>query len=111
MIEAADGDLKRLEAALEPLNRGELIRFCWAWDQAVADLRSDEMWDHVEDGVSEDGLYHICQSVVGHGRAAYEAGLRDFTTMPRSVEVQEPTVSFGDPMDGAPVACALDVDD
>jgi hypothetical protein len=68
VIEAADGDLDRLQEFLLEANRGQLSRFAWNYEEAAAHLRP--LFD--DRGLSEDSMSDLASWVVAQGRNYYQ---------------------------------------
>lgn len=67
IIEDAGGDPERLREILRRLNRGQLSRFAWNYEEAAAHIRP--LFDEL--GLSEDGMLELANWVVAQGKELY----------------------------------------
>lgn len=83
IIEKSAQDPKRFREALKTMNRGQVVRFYWTYEELANHLRTERYWPHVDPDLSEDGLAELANWVVAQGKAYYRKILDDPASIPR----------------------------
>src|SRR5262245_30685978 len=83
LIDRANRSKKRLLELLRDLDDDTLEQFVEYYQDEAANLEAEDIYDHVDESLSEDGLKDLFEWVVAQGSGFYRAALQDPTTMPR----------------------------
>lgn len=93
-LELARRDRGRFRELLKDMNRGELIRFCWDYQEAAVHLRTTTFLKHVDPALSEDGIYEVVMWVVSQGKQYYAEVFNHPEKMPFEVDSHDPSLGI-----------------
>ena len=76
---------------LNSLDRRELIRFVWMFEDFASELGNERYSQHTNASFSEDSLDDLWEEVVGRGRAFYEDVIANPEKMPADIDHSDPS--------------------
>lgn len=91
LVELARKDYEAFVAALKNLNRRELIRFAWMFEEFASRLGEEPYQRRINPTFSEDVTDDLWEEVVGKGQAFYEDVLEHPDKMPADVDYSDPS--------------------
>jgi hypothetical protein len=71
IIEESRQDPERFREMLKTMSRGEIIHFCWTYEELANHLRTERHSAHAQPDLSEDGLAELANWVVAQGKEYY----------------------------------------
>lgn len=71
LIEASRQDPIRFRELLKPMQRDEMVRFCWTYEELAIHLRTERHLRHAAKSLSEDAMAELANWVVAQGKARY----------------------------------------
>ncbi len=91
LLRGAPRDISQVKRRLRRLDVQDLLHFFWIYRQLSSALRSDELREHVEEGVS---LEKIADFSVAQGRELYLLALWNHQTLPRQLRGEPPELQI-----------------
>jgi hypothetical protein len=91
IIHQADGNRDTLRDIMMQASQEEILPFVQNFTEAATELKYDPFLQHVAPGTSEDGMDDIADWVVSQGKEAYTQVWRHPETIPKHIDVGEPT--------------------
>jgi hypothetical protein len=99
IIDQATHDRKKLRQILEGMNREDIIRFKYEFEEAATQLVGEPFINHMEEGTSEDGAQDIAEWVVSQGHAFYANVWHNPERVPNSLDENQQSTSLSSVVD------------
>ena len=71
VIEEAGQDRLKFRELLEKMNRGQILRFCWTYEELANRIRIEPYCRHASPDLSEDGMAELANWIVAQGKNYY----------------------------------------
>lgn len=86
LIDLARTDYEAFVAALRTMEREDLVRFYWTYEDAAAELKEEPYIDNMSPDISEDGIDDVAQWVVAQGKKFYLDVIQEPNKVPLRVD-------------------------
>lgn len=82
VIEDADHDRLKFREILKTMNRGQILRFYWTYEELAFRIRTQRYSRHADPDLSEDGMAELANWIVAQGKDYYRNILEHPEQMP-----------------------------
>jgi hypothetical protein len=72
VIEEAHQDRTKFREILKTMNRGQIVRFYWTYEELATRIRLEPYLDYADPDISEDGMAELANWIVGQGKEYYK---------------------------------------
>jgi hypothetical protein len=90
VIEEAGQNRSKFRELLEKMNRGQILRFFWTYEELAIRIRTEAYSRHADPDLSEDGMSELANWIVAQGRDYY----RNVLEHPEAIPAKKNDIGF-----------------